>query len=82
MRTTLTLDDDVAASIERLRTSRRQPLRTVVNDMLRRGLLHADAVREPRAAYHTRAADMGRCQLASLDDVAEALTAAEGEAHP
>ncbi len=38
MRTTLTLDDDVAAALERLRRSRRIGLKRLVNEALRRGL--------------------------------------------
>jgi hypothetical protein len=37
MRTTLTLDDDVAAALERLRRSRRIGLKRLVNEALRRG---------------------------------------------
>src|SRR6516164_6557091 len=38
MRTTLTLDDDVAAILERLRKSRDASLKDLVNEALRRGL--------------------------------------------
>lgn len=38
MRTTLTLDPDVAARIERLRDARREPFKDIVNEALRRGL--------------------------------------------
>lgn len=38
MRTTLTLDDDVAAMIDRERERTGEPLREVVNRLLRRGL--------------------------------------------
>lgn len=43
MRTTLTLDDDVAAKIERLRKTRDQSLKDLVNDALREGLKHLAA---------------------------------------
>lgn len=82
MLTTLTLDDDVAAGIERLRESRHESVRTVVNDVLRRGLVGAGQVREKRSVYRTRGANMGSCRLATLDDVSEALAAAEGDSHP
>ena len=39
MRTTLTIDDDLAESIERLRQERQTGFRQVVNDLLRNGLL-------------------------------------------
>lgn len=38
MRTTLTIDDDLAESIERLRQERQVGFRQVVNDLLRNGL--------------------------------------------
>ncbi|PZO48008.1 MAG: DUF2191 domain-containing protein [Alphaproteobacteria bacterium] len=38
MRTTLTLEPDVAARIEKLRETRRQPFKDLVNEALRRGL--------------------------------------------
>jgi hypothetical protein len=38
MRTTLTLDDDVAAAIDQLRRARDASLKDIVNDALRKGL--------------------------------------------
>ena len=37
MRTTLSLDDDVAALLQRALTRRKEPLKKVVNDALREG---------------------------------------------
>ena len=48
MRTTLTLDDDVAAALERLRRARDASLKDVVNEVLRGGLSEL-AARPPRA---------------------------------
>lgn len=79
MRTTLTLDDDVAALIERLRRERRQPLKEIVNDALRRGLREAVARPRARQAFRTSAVDLGGVRTGSIDDVAGALAAAEGE---
>ena len=79
MRTTLSLDDDVAAALERLRKARGQSFKAVVNDTLRRGLGVPDAPRAPRARLRTRAVSLGRCRLDNLDNVAEALAIAEGE---
>ena len=42
MRTTLTIDDDVAAALERRRTERGTGLRREVNDLLRAGLAAAE----------------------------------------
>lgn len=78
MRTTLTLDDDVAVLLERARAERGGSLKEVVNDALRRGLRHLDE-ELPGEPYRTPPASLGRLKVGSLDDVAEALAAAEGE---
>jgi hypothetical protein len=80
MRTTLSLDDDVAARIEQLRRELDKPLKQLVNEALRRGLAAMDEPRR-RAAYRTQPVDLGRCRLPNVDDVASALAAAEGEGH-
>ncbi len=79
MRTTLTLDDDVAAMIVRLRKSRGASLRNLVNDALRRGLQEMDARSKPRSAFRTRSVALGRVRTASVDNIGEALVIAEGE---
>ena len=79
MRTTLTLDDDVAAMIERLRKTRRQSLKAVVNEALRQGLRQATTDQRRPPAFRTRSVDLGRCLLGTVDDVAEVLAVAEGE---
>jgi Ribbon-helix-helix protein, copG family len=81
MRTTLSLDDDVAARIEQLRRELNTPLKELVNEALRRGLAAMHEPCEPAAPYRTRPVDMGRCRLPNVDDVAAALAAAEGESH-
>jgi hypothetical protein len=79
MRTTLTLDDDVAVQIETLRQSRRVSLKTVINDTLRRGLAEATtARRDPKELFRTRSFDVGEA-LIPIDNIAEALAVAEGE---
>ena len=80
MRTTLTLDDDVAALLERVRAERRAGLKDVVNDALRLGLRGLVAPPRRRAAYRTEGVSLGRCLVGELDDVSEALAVAEGEA--
>jgi Ribbon-helix-helix protein, copG family len=80
MRTTLTLDDDVAADVERLRKTRRQSLKQVVNDALREGLKQLTTPPPPRRPFRTKAVDLGECLLGNVDNVAEVLAVAEGEA--
>ncbi len=80
MRTTLTLDKDVAVVIERLRRTRRQSLKAVVNEALREGLKHTAAPRKQRGAFRTGSVDLGPSLLASVDNVAEVLAVTESEA--
>jgi hypothetical protein len=78
MRTTLTLDDDVAVQLERLRRARNANLKDVVNEALRRGLRDMSAPPRKRQAFRTRAFHMGK-PLINIDNVAEALAHLEGE---
>ena len=73
MRTTLTLDKDVAAVIERLRKTRSESLRAIVNEALRRGLQAMTAPTRVRTHFRTESVDLGRCLVADLDHVAEVL---------
>ena len=47
MRTTLTIDDDVARLLDEAVHRERRPLKSVVNDALRRGLRSSAGAREP-----------------------------------
>jgi hypothetical protein len=78
MRTTLTLDDDVAVQLERLRRSRNANLKDVVNEALRRGLRDMSTPPKKRQPFRTRAFPMGK-PLVNLDNVAETLAQIEGE---
>ena len=80
MRTTLTLDDDVAAAIERLRRARDQSLKAVVNDALREGLSRLDAPVPPRRRFRTATVDLGRPLIANIDNIADVLAVVESEA--
>jgi hypothetical protein len=78
MRTTLSLDDDVAKQLEAWRKKEDLGLKEAVNAALRRGLAHlnAPAVRKP---FSTKAVDMGECFYPSLDNVWEVIEDAERE---
>lgn len=78
MRTTLTLDDDVAVQIDRLRRARNANLRDVVNEALRRGLRDMSTRSKKRQPFRTRSFPMGK-PLINLDNVAETLAQLEGE---
>ena len=79
LRTTLTLDPDVAALAQRMQRARGQTFKTIVNEALRHGLRAMAAPSAPSVDYETPAVDLGRCLAGSLDDVTEALAVAEGE---
>lgn len=81
MRTTLTLDDDVAARLERVREKRRQTLKAVVNEALRAGLEALDKPRPAAKPYRIRPFNLGPSLVGSLDNVEEVLSRAEGEDH-
>jgi hypothetical protein len=81
MRTTLTLDDDVAVRLEQERRKRRTSFKAVVNAILRAGL-DARSPRKPRAPFRTRGFDLGPSLVGSLDNIEEILSRAEGERHP
>ena len=79
MRTTLTLDDDVAVQIERLKRIRNAGLKQIINEALRRGLPQMTTSDEPNKRYRTKSVSLGRCLIGSIDDVAETLAIAEGQ---
>ena len=81
MRTTLTLDDDVAVQIEELRRALDVSLKQVVNHTLRRGLQEMSrGGRTPGKPFRTQPFDAGAVRGPGIDYVAEALAFAEGEA--
>ena len=79
MRTTLTLDDDVAAILKRLARSRHARMKDLVNEALRRGLASAAETPTQRKPFRTASVSLGRCRAGAIDDVTDALAAAEGE---
>ena len=78
MRTTLTLDDDNAILIKRLCDERQVSLKELVNEALRAGLQQLEVPTEV-AEFRTDSVSVGCCLLPNLDDIAEALSLAEGE---
>lgn len=80
-RTTLTLDADVAAELERRRRSRGTTLKAEVNDLLRAGI-RSEAEPVPAGKpFRTGALSLGKPRLESFDDIAEVLELTEGEEH-
>jgi Arc/MetJ family transcription regulator len=81
MRTTLTLDDDVAARLRAAVRKERRALKDLVNEALRRGLEAIERPRSARRPFRTKGFDLGPSLVGSLDNVEEVLSRAEGEDH-
>jgi hypothetical protein len=81
MRTTLTIDDDVAVRLERERRKRRVSLKAIVNDVLRTGLDALGQSLPHRRPFRTKGFDLGPSLVGSLDNVEELLSRTEGEDH-
>jgi hypothetical protein len=81
VRTTLTLDEDVATKLQTEARHSGRPFREVVNDTLRRGLLaRREAMGSP--PFRVTARDLGELrQGLSLDSVADMLEQIEGALH-
>lgn len=79
MRTTLTLDDDVAIQIQRLQKQKGARWKTLVNDALRLGLVQMEAKQPPGPREPpTRPRALGRCKI-SIVSTSDALAFGEGE---
>ena len=79
MRTTLTLERDVAARLEQVARRRRLPLKVIVNEALREGLSRLERPAGPGRPFRTTGFDLGPSLVGSLDDVEEVLARVEGE---
>jgi hypothetical protein len=78
-RTTLTLDDDVAAGLKRAVRATGRPFRAVVNDAIRAGL-EAEATRTP-APFKVTPFDLGLRKGVEIDSISELLDRLEGPLH-
>jgi len=80
MRTTLTLDDHVAAELKAESRRAGRPFRVVVNETLRRGLA-ARRVTAPRRPFKIAARDLGSLKPGlALDNIGDLLEQSEGPA--
>jgi hypothetical protein len=81
MRTTLTLDEDVAAKLKAESRRAGRPFREIVNETLRRGLA-CRRITTQRPAFKVIARDLGDLKPGlSLDNVAELIQQLEGPLH-
>ena len=77
MRTTVTLDDDVAKALEALRRDEGLSTSIALNRLVRQGLAATTTTSPP---FRQRTSSMGRPRI-PLDSIGEALEVLEGEAH-
>jgi hypothetical protein len=81
MRTTLTLDDDVAATLQRLRKERHVALRDLVNEALRVGLKQIAEPAKPRPRFEGPTANLGKCLVGDIVNASEVIDRVEGPWH-
>jgi hypothetical protein len=81
MRTTLSLDDDVAAQLEAFRATHDLTFKDAVNSALRQGLRALSRPRRPKQ-FTTTVHDAGKCLVPSLDNVWELLDDPELDGNP
>ena len=80
MRTTLTIDDDVATLLEREIRRTGQPLKQTVNQLLRSGLQQAAAPVKPRP-FRVKPKKIGLPPEWTSGSVAQLIEMLEGPAH-
>jgi hypothetical protein len=81
MRTTLTLDDDVAAKLKAESRRAGRPFKEIVNETLRSGLA-SRRITARRQTFKITARDLGDLRPGlSLDNVAELIEQTEGSLH-
>ena len=79
MRTTITLEDDVAPALKRLGKQRGLKFKTLLNDALREGIKSPTGPTKKRSVFRTRSVNFGSCRAGNVGNVAEVLAVAEGE---
>lgn len=78
MRTTITLDKDVAARLEQLRKNR--PFKELVNEALRKGLEALEPPDGDMPPYRVQPVE-GKPRRVDLDNVSQVLAELEGDAY-
>ncbi len=79
MRTTLTLDDDVAAKLRAIMRRTGKPFKQTVNEVLRLGLVSRSS--RPTDRFEVRARALGLRPGVSYDNVEELIEQLEGPSH-
>ncbi len=76
MRTTLSLDDDVAIKLKRL--SKNRSFKSVVNEALRAGLHALETANKEPEIYRTEPV-RGNPRIRNLDSIADVIAGVEGD---
>lgn len=79
MRTTITLEKDVAARLERLKKTR--PFKDLVNDALRAGLDEMERRQKTKVRRYSLNPVKGEPLRTNLDNVADVIAEVEGDAY-
>jgi len=79
MRTTLTIDPDIAAQLARLRKDRAVSLKTLVNEALRQGLRQLTVAKKSSTRPFTQPVDLGQPLIGNIDCIGEVLAALDAE---
>lgn len=80
MRTTLTIDDDVAIRLKKQQEADATSLKEAVNTALRRGLEAMEQRAVERAPYSLQPTGLGKARI-PIDSIADALASAEGDTY-
>ena len=79
MRTTISLDSDVVALLEKAKMNEGKSFKVTVNNALRRGLRDILSPSNSDATFTTGTVDLGLCKLKSIDNIADTIALAEDE---
>lgn len=83
MRTTLSLDDDVAALLKRLQAESGRTWKETVNSAVRAGAEALDQNRRSRRTVsRTVAVNLGSAHITDISNIHEVLSLAEGDSRP
>lgn len=79
MRTTLTIDDDIASKLQAVTRAKGKPFKEVLNDTLRLGLaLQVKMAEEPPKPFKVKSRPLGIKDGFNYDNVGELLEQIEG----
>ena len=78
MRTTLTLDEDVAQRTKEIALKLKKPFKVILNEALRKGLVEVEKPMKYRK-YRTNPHEMGLRDEFSIDNIQDLISQVEGE---